>query len=236
MALLISLAEAKKYISEYIDENGKCRCKSLIDKDKNHYLCVLELTDHTYCNEERANIVNAHTAQYRGSEYLVKKIVSLSDPDTEVKSVIHITNRDKSKTLYEVNKVVAAKNYDKDPNVICGGGISYFPSPDLAYYYEKKFIAINSKYTGPWEEYYPNGQQVVKFDMVGGLIDGEYPMYTVKGKISVITRYKMGIIDPAFGWYDPDDKVVNNNSKYKSKGDNIDINKFVKGKPKCCNN
>src|SRR5579872_345440 len=238
MPRLIPLADVKKYLSSYINKNDLCICKSLRDAKSNYYICVLEPTDYTDNNEKRADIVNASTAHYRGSEFLVKKIVSLSNTETEINSVNHITNLVNSRvtTLYEVGKKVVAKNYDQDKAVVCSGGISYFLSVDVAYYYGKRYIAIDDKYTGHWEEYYSNGQLMTAFEMVDGLIHLHYIIYSPKGKIIVITKYVNGIVDLRMSWADPDEKI-NKNSKNNSKNKfikKIDINKDVIDKKKCC--
>jgi hypothetical protein len=209
---LLSLDEVTNLCTSHMDKNKKYMLKSSNGK----YLILLEMLDDTFVNNKRAGLWDINFAKCRGNKFRNAQFIPLEREDLdEEKKIDHINNvtiiteiikekiyQRRIMTSYILNEIIEEINYDKDVEIICGKGIHCYHDISAAFYHERRYIAIEKKFTGSWIEYHANGTILTKFEMIDGEIDGPYVLRDQHGMLIASTHYNKGVLLKQIGWLD----------------------------------
>lgn len=138
-------------------------------------IVTIELPVHAKHNIHRkTNIANGcqNYAKFRCSCCLVLEI---KHADTGARFPRAISLRDS--TEYVVGRLVIAKNYEEDPEIICGGGIHFF----LSYYRARMYKA--PIYDNHFQMWFDNGITKYYGETVGNVVHGTFIEYNSKGQV-----------------------------------------------------
>jgi len=104
-------------------------------------------------------------------------VLEIKHTDTGAKFSRAISLRESSPLEYVVGRLVIAKDYEEDPEVICGGGIHFF----LSFYRARMYKApILDHHFQMW---FDNGITKYYGETVGNAIHGSFIEYNSKGQI-----------------------------------------------------
>lgn len=192
-------------------ENPKIVSKSAQDE----WLVFLEKQDDTQTNEMRNSALTKHAA-FRGSHFLVVKIINKKDPSitrTTICNSVYVMKI----IEYEVGQIVRCDDYDDDENVIDGPGIHFFTSVYPAFYFENRFIE-----NGPKLTFGANGRIIAVANYRDGKVHGHYIDYYESNDISTMLPMK------TMGYYDLGKKIGNWTAKHLN-GNICYIGKYLNG-------
>lgn len=151
----------------------------------NGKICLIaELIIRGEHNENRPSVAIKKTAKHRCSEAFINKIYHM---DTKEEVLKGYSLWDES-FEYIAGKTVKANDFDKNLEKVCSGGIHYFLSEEVAYYYtlDKRF---NENKNGLYKSFHHNGQPFIICTYKNGKKNGLYKLWHNNGKLCIICNY-----------------------------------------------
>ena len=181
-------------------------------KDGKSALVTLDIGSDSNTNLYRKDIVDKLHAKYRCDKATVISIV-ICDTDEPVTFAYTAIYKNKS-IKYVVGEDVVEPSYNKDINVVCGEGIHFFLSKEVAMLYgldkvengvhkrwwSKGQLHIQTTYLegkrhGEYKMWYENGQLEIQTTYAEGKVHGEYKEWWSKGQLRVQTTYVENIME-----------------------------------------
>ena len=198
-------------------------------KDGKSALVTLDIGSDSNTNLYRKDIVDKLHAKYRCDKATVISIV-ICDTDEPVTCAYTCIYKDK-RIKYVVGEEVVEPSYNKDINVVCGEGIHFFLSKEVAMLYglykvengvHKRWwnngqlmdraMYVEGKLHGEYKALYDNGQLMVQTTYVEGKLHGEYKEWHNNGQLWVQKNYTKGYINMLKDWFK---SIINKGEDYK---------------------
>src|SRR3989344_661419 len=162
--------------------------QTVYKKGANETIIVLEIPTDAKTNEDRTGIVDPLYAKYRCDKAQVVRIYNQKTGEEQQETMNVISSRGTQK--YEVGKMITV-DYDENKTNVCSKGIHYFKTEDQA----KMFNLEPKTYTGPYQEWYDNGQMYIKCNNVNGYPEGEYQRWHRNGQLAKKCNYVNGNLE-----------------------------------------
>ncbi len=161
-------------------------------EDGKRALVTLKIGSDSNTNLYRNDIVDKMYAKYRCDKATV---VSITICDTDEPVTCAYSSMYKYKRIkYVVGEEVVEPFYDKDINVVCGEGIHFFLSKEVAMLY-----GLDKVENGEYKMWYNNGQLHIQTTYLEGKRHGEYKMWyrgaderSENGQLEIQTTYAEG--------------------------------------------
>jgi len=170
--------------------------QTVYKKGANDTIIVLEIPADAKTNEDRTGIVDPLYANYRCDKAKVVRIYNQKTGEEQQETMNVISSQGTQK--YEVGKMITVE-YDENKTNVCSKGIHYFKTEDQA----KMFNLEPKTYTGPYQEWYDNGQMYIKCNNVNGYPEGEYLLWHENGQLKLKSNYVKGKREGEYcEWYD----------------------------------
>jgi len=151
-------------------------------KDGKSALVTLDIGSDSNTNLYRKDIVDKLHAKYRCDKATVISIV-ICDTDEPVTCAYTCIYKDK-RIKYVVGEEVVEPSYNKDINVVCGEGIHFFLSKEIAMLY-----GLDKVENGVHKRWWNNGQLMDRAMYVEGKLNGEYKAWHENGQLWKLGNY-----------------------------------------------
>ncbi len=164
-------------------------------KDGKRALVTLKI-DVSNTNLYRKDIVDKLHAKYRCDKATVVAI-TICDTDEPVTCAYSSMYKDK-RIKYVVGEDVVEPSYNNDINVVCGEGIHFFLSKEVAMLY-----GLDKVENGEYRQWHDNGQLMDLSMYVEGKLNGEYKRWWSNGQLWEQTTYAEGTLHGEYKlWWD----------------------------------
>ncbi len=172
-------------------------------EDGKRALVTLKIGSDSNTNLYRNDIVDKMYAKYRCDKATVVSIV-ICDTDEPVTWAYTSFYTDK-RIKYIVGEDVVEPSYNKDIDVVCGEGIHFFLSKEVAMLY-----GLDKVENGEYKMWYNNGQLHIQTTYLEGKRHGEYKMWyrgaderSENGQLEIQTTYAEGEVHGEYKmWYE----------------------------------
>ncbi len=151
-------------------------------EDRKRSLVTLRISSVSNTNFYRNDIVDKLHAKYRCDKATV---VSITICDTDEPVTCAYSSMYKYKRIkYVVGEEVVEPFYDKDINVVCGEGIHFFLSKEVALLY-----GLDKVENGEHKRWWDNGQLMDCAMFIEGKLHGEYKAWHENGQLWKLGTY-----------------------------------------------
>ena len=163
-------------------------------------LVTLEIPSGANTNLDRKDVKDKLYAKYRCDKAFVLCIedeegIKYKSASTSIFSF--------KKIKYVVGEEIFEKDYDKDVNVVCGEGIHFFLTKEVALLYGLHYLD-----EGEYKDWHSNGQLRVLSNYKEGKKNGEYKMWYEDGKLHLFCNYKEDKLEGEYKLWYMDGKLI----------------------------
>lgn len=188
-----SLEEIQEVCKKY-QTDEKCvykRCNNGVGTQRK-WLVIMEKCDDTVTNEDRKNVVEKKYAKFRANKLKVVEIINTINGISE-DQIVNVSDHG-FPLLYKVGSVVECDEFNKNIDVVCGGGIHYFKTFIAAYYYD--YSIFEHWYSGKWLSWYDNGRIQYESFFNNGILNGSWKTFCENGSVCCDEKeYKDGLLN-----------------------------------------
>lgn len=177
------------------------------------YIVVMEKLADTITNESRKGInnevINTDTAKFRADKLRVVLIIDLKDGTTTTTTITNRFIHNPSyfmntlpyifTTEYEVGSIALPNHFERDLDIVCGGGIHYFRTVEPAFFYNRY---THKSFTGVWKKWTCDGMLFKQQTYIDGLRNGQSESWYMNGQPKIRCNYIDGVkSDPVEEWH-----------------------------------
>ena len=145
-------------------------------------LVTLEIPSDANTNLDRKRLKDKMCAKYRCDKAFV---LCIEDEEGKKYKSASTSIFSFKKIKYVLEEEIFEKDYNKDVNVVCGEGIHFFLSKEVALLY-----GLDKIENGEYKEWYSNGQLEILYNYKEGKLEGEYKSWFKNGNQWEHTFYK----------------------------------------------
>lgn len=157
-------------------------------KCHNQYIVMMQKLPSTADNEQRHDVVDSNYAKFRAAALKVLLIMNICDVDDRPHRIENVFEG--RSTYYIVGETVTPHTFNTNINRVCTGGIHYFKTIEVAYFYDK----VPMNYTGACRWWHRNGTIKSTGEYVCGKKSGYWTRWGISGGMLSYVKYIDGAI------------------------------------------